>query len=193
MYRRTAMKSIAIFASGNGTNAERIIRYFKERKTIEVELVLTNNPGAGVLERAENLGVETVVFDRKSFRESDTIVRLLKERQIDLIVLAGFLWLVPANLLNAFDNRIINIHPALLPKFGGKGMYGNHVHEAVLSSGEKESGISIHYVNEKYDDGQIIFQEKVALEEGETPESLATKIHHLEYEHFPKVIERLLD
>ena len=186
------MKRIAIFASGNGTNAAHIIRYFKQNGKATVELVLTNNPNAGVIGRAQDLGVTTLLFDRETFRNSNKIVEILLERQIDLVVLAGFLWLVPSNLLHAFKNRIINIHPALLPKFGGKGMYGHFVHEAVLHSGETESGITIHQVNEKYDDGQIIFQQKLRIAPGETPESLASRIHRLEYEFYPRIIEQLL-
>jgi phosphoribosylglycinamide formyltransferase-1 len=186
------MTNLAVFASGNGSNAERLIDYFRDHENVDVKLILTNNPKAGVLERAANKGVETWVFDRATFRDSDDIVELLALRNIDLIVLAGFLWLVPENLLNAYTNKIINIHPALLPKYGGKGMYGSHVHRAVIDAKEKESGITIHYVNEKYDDGQIIFQKSFELSANETPESLAEKIHKLEYEHFPRVIEKLI-
>ena len=186
------MTNLAIFASGNGTNAERIIDYFRDNENVDVKLVLTNNPKAGVLERASKKGVETWIFDRNTFRNSTDVVDLLAARNIDLIVLAGFLWLVPENLLKAYTNKIINIHPALLPKYGGKGMYGSHVHRAVVAAGEKESGITIHYVNEKYDDGQIIFQKSFELSADETPESLAGKIHSLEYEYFPKVIEQLI-
>lgn len=186
------MTNLAIFASGNGTNAERIIDYFNDNEIVDVKLVLTNNPQAGVLERASNRGVETWIFDRSTFRESDDILELLHARKIDFIVLAGFLWLVPANLLNAYANKIINIHPALLPKYGGKGMYGSNVHRAVVAAKEKKSGITIHYVNEKYDEGQIIFQKSFELSPDETPESLAGKIHGLEYEYFPRVIEQLI-
>ena len=186
------MKNIAIFASGNGTNAERIIKYFSDIEAVDIQLVLSNNPNAGVLKRAEKLGVETYVFNRDTFRNTDKIIDILRAKKIDLLVLAGFLWLVPSNILDVFSNRIINIHPALLPKYGGKGMYGQHVHEAVIASNDKESGITIHYVNEKYDDGQIIFQKSFEIAEDETPDSLAAKIHDLEYEHFPKVIEELI-
>ncbi len=186
------MKRIALFASGNGTNAERIVRYFTVEKTAEVCLILTNNSEAGVLERAKRLGIPSVVFSRDDFYKSDKILSLLKNNKVDLIVLAGFLWLVPANILQSFQNRIVNIHPALLPRYGGKGMYGKHVHKAVIDSGDKSSGITIHYVNEKYDDGQIIFQAEVAVESGDTPDSLASKIHELEYKHFPVVIEKIL-
>ena len=187
------MKKIAILASGSGTNAENLIQYFRTRPAERVEIVLTNRPGAGVLGRAEALNVETVVFNRELFYEGTEIVDLLKEREIDLVVLAGFLWLVPSGLIDAFEGRIINIHPALLPKYGGKGMYGSRVHEAVIESGDAESGITIHYVNRQYDDGSIIFQAKCKVMERDTPEDLAARIHELEYEHFPRVVEQLLD
>ena len=186
------MKKIAIFASGNGSNAERITRYFNQNKAAEVCLILTNNPQAGVLARAQNLAVPTFVFNRNEFLHSEKVLEILLEKEIDLLVLAGFLWLVPANLLKAFHNRIINVHPALLPKYGGKGMYGMHVHEAVIRSGDPKSGITIHFVNEKYDEGQIIFQAEVDVEPSDSPESLAFKIHELEYAHFPVVIEEVL-
>lgn len=187
------MKRIAIFASGNGTNAQRIIEYFRDHKDIEVSLVLSNNPDAHVLERASKLNVASYVFDRQLFYETDQVHDILQDIGIDLIVLAGFLWLVPANLLKTWPNRIVNIHPALLPKFGGKGMYGDRVHKAVIEAGEKETGISIHYVNEIYDDGEIIFQEKFDIMPDDTPESIAEKIHVLEHKHFPTVIENLLN
>ena len=186
------MKNIAIFASGSGTNAERIARHFENSTTVCVKLILTNNPKAGVLERAEKLNIVTVIFDRNTFYYSDEIVETLKENQIGLVVLAGFLWLVPSNILKLYANRIVNIHPALLPKFGGKGMYGHHVHEAVLAAGEPKSGITIHLVNEKYDEGRIIFQAEVPVEPDDTPDSLADKIHQLEHRHFPPVIEKLI-
>ena len=186
------MKRIAIFASGSGTNAEKIIRYFTDRKTGSVKLVLSNKKDAKVLERAERLGVPTYVFNRQEFYETDKVVHLLKDKQIEFIVLAGFLWLVPENLIDAYPDRIINIHPALLPKYGGKGMYGSRVHEAVIESGDTESGITIHYVNRMYDEGQIIFQAKCRVEPGDDAGLLAEKIHRLEYEHFPKVIENLI-
>lgn len=186
------MKNIAIFASGNGSNAEQISKYFFNNPTGKVKLILTNNPKAGVIERAEKLGIVSVIFDRDTFYFSEEIVDTLKENNINLVVLAGFLWLIPENILKAFKGKIINIHPALLPKYGGKGMYGSYVHEAVITAGEKKSGISIHFVNEKYDEGQVIFQAEVEIEKGETPESLALKIHELEYEHFPLIIEKIL-
>lgn len=185
-------KRIAIFASGNGTNAQRIAEYFKDNEEVEICLILSNKPNAGVLLRAEKLGIRTEVFNRDEFKKGQKVDVLLQENNIDLIVLAGFLWLVPTFLIEQYPSRIINIHPALLPKFGGKGMYGMNVHKAVIESGESQSGISIHYVNNKYDDGQIIFQAKFNIDEGETTESLAIKIHQLEYEHFPIVIENEL-
>jgi phosphoribosylglycinamide formyltransferase-1 len=187
------MKKIAILASGSGTNAENLIHYFRTRPSGRVEIVLTNRPDAGVLQRAESLNVETVVFNRAQFYEGSLIVDLLKEREIDLVVLAGFLWLVPSGLISAFEGRIVNIHPALLPKYGGKGMYGNYVHEAVVASGDAESGITIHYVNQQYDDGGIIFQAICEVRKGDRPEDLAERIHSLEYKHFPAVVESLLD
>ncbi|RLD91233.1 MAG: phosphoribosylglycinamide formyltransferase [Bacteroidetes bacterium] len=186
------MKKIALFASGNGTNVQRIAEYFKDRPDVTVSMVLTNNPKAGVLMRAEKLGLKTLIFSRDEFYHSSKIVNLLKELHVDLIVLAGFLWLLPEQLITAFPDKIINLHPALLPKYGGKGMYGHHVHEAVIKNKETKSGITIHYVNVRYDEGQIIFQSSFGLTNDETPESLAKKIHLQEHEHFPKVIERLL-
>lgn len=186
------MKNIAIFASGSGSNAERICRYFKGNSGVDIKLILSNNAEAGVLERARKLGVSHTVFSRETFYKTDQILEQLLNLKIDLIVLAGFLWLIPSNLLKAFPNRIINIHPALLPDYGGKGMYGRHVHEAVIAAAEKKSGITIHFVNEAYDAGQIIFQETVDIEEGDTPDTLASKIHQLEHRHYPAVIEQLL-
>jgi len=186
------MKNIAIFASGEGTNAERITNYFKGNTEAEISLILSNKSTAGVLQRASKLGIKSVVFDRELFYGSAEISNLLEKNNIDLIVLAGFLWLVPENLLKTYKHRILNIHPALLPKYGGRGMYGNRVHESVLASNEKKSGITIHYVNDKYDEGQIIFQKEIDILPGETPESLASRIHKLEYEYYPKVIEEIL-
>lgn len=183
------MKHIAIFASGNGSNAERISDYFKNRDDVEISLILTNNAQAGVLNRAEDIGVESFVFNRKDFVEDAAVDRILEEYKIDFIILAGFLWLIPDFLIHKYPNKIINIHPALLPKYGGKGMYGMNVHRAIIEAKEKQSGISIHYVNNKYDEGQIIFQIFVDILTTDTPESLAAKIHILEHEHFPRVIE----
>lgn len=184
------MKNIAVFASGSGTNAENIFQHFEHSELARPSLLVTDNPNAGALERAQRFGIETAVFPRAEFRSGDTVLALMRERSIDYIVLAGFLSLVPSCLVKAFEGRIVNIHPALLPKYGGKGMYGHHVHEAVIANGEKESGITIHLVNERYDDGAALAQFKVEVSPDDTPDSLAAKIHKLEYAHFPEVIER---
>ena len=186
------MKRIAIFASGSGTNAQQIIEHFKDNEAIEVSLVLTNNSKAFVLERAAKLKVPSYVFNRTLFYETNQVHDILREIGIDFIVLAGFLWLIPKNILQSWPGRIVNIHPALLPKFGGKGMYGDKVHQAVIKAGEKETGISIHYVNEKYDEGEIIFQEKFEVLPVDTPDTIAERIHVLEHKHFPIVIEELV-
>lgn len=186
------MKRLAIFASGSGTNAERIIRYFDRHPAISVKMVLSNKPDAYVLERAKRLSIPTKVFTREEFTNSKGIVDLLKSKKIDLLVLAGFLWLVPSSIIQAFPNAIVNIHPALLPKYGGKNMYGARVHQAVIDAREKESGITIHLVDEIYDRGRIVFQAKCQVSENDTSETLAEKIHALEYDHFPRVIENLL-
>ncbi len=188
-----AMKNIAIFASGSGTNAERISQYFKDKSQVSIKLILTNNTKAGVLDRAAKLGIPSLVFSRSDFYESEAVMNRLQAEKIDWIILAGFLWLVPSNLLRAYPNRVVNIHPALLPNYGGKGMYGMRVHEAVVASGDKESGITIHYVNENYDEGQVIFQAKVGIDASDQPQDLAAKIHELEYANFPVVIEKLLN
>lgn len=185
------MIRIAIFASGSGTNAENIIKYFKNSANIKVARVLTNNASAKVLDRAKNLGVSTTVFSRDDFNNSNTVLKIVKQES-DFIVLAGFLWKVPAFIIKEFPNNIINIHPALLPKYGGKGMYGMYVHKAVVANKEKESGITIHYVNENYDEGNIIFQQKFEVLEKDTAESVAEKINVLEQKNFPKVIEKIL-
>jgi phosphoribosylglycinamide formyltransferase-1 len=186
------MKNIAIFASGEGSNAQNIIDYFKSSQTAMVSLILSNKPEANVLNRAKNAGIEQCIITHNNFHESGQIIELLKENEIDWIILAGFLWLIPENLIKAFPNRIINIHPALLPKYGGKGMYGMRVHEAVIEAKEKESGITIHYVDGEYDKGKIIIQVKCTVEPDDTPQSLADKIHMLEKQYFPKTIETLL-
>ena len=185
------MKRIAIFASGNGSNAENIAWYLKKTSN-EVALILSNKKDAYVLERAKKLGIKHLSFDRALFTKTTEILKILENNQIDLIVLAGFLWLVPEYLIKAYPNRIINIHPALLPKFGGKGMFGAHVHEAVIAKKETVSGITIHYVSERYDEGAVIFQAECKVEPNDTPDSLAAKIHELEYKHFPEQIEKLL-
>lgn len=187
------MKRIAIFASGSGTNAQRIIEYFAEKGTAEVAVILSNKPDAYVLERAKKYNILSLVFNRDDFYKTDKILNTLKDLNIDLVVLAGFLWLVPLNLLKAYPNRIVNIHPALLPMYGGKGMYGENVHKAVIANGEKESGITIHLVNEHYDEGNAIFQERCIIDPTDTPESLASKIHSLEYKYFPIVLDQMLE
>ena len=186
------MRNIAIFASGSGTNAEKIIKYFSNRKTGKVTLVLSNKREAYVLKRAEMNNVRSFFFERADFYSSEKVLDTLLRNKIDFVVLAGFLLLIPENILNSFEGRIINIHPALLPKYGGRGMYGDKVHQAVLANNEPESGITIHYVNRFYDEGDIIFQAKCKVMPGDTPESLAIRIHALEYEHFPEVIEKII-
>lgn len=186
------MKNIAIFASGSGTNADRVIDHFKGSAEARVALVLSNKADAGVLGRAATAGVKSVVFSRGDLCDNGRVVDMLREYRIDFIVLAGFLWLVPAAITKEWHGRIVNIHPALLPKYGGKGMYGDRVHKAVIENGEKESGITIHLVNEIYDNGDILEQHSVPVAPDDTPESLAAKIHALEYEHFPAAIERRL-
>ncbi len=183
---------LAVFASGSGTNAQNLIEHFNKTFDREVVLVVTNNPEAFVIERAKKLGVPCRIFDRQAFRDGK-VLDALKEVKVDFIVLAGFLWLIPRNILRAYPGKIVNIHPALLPKYGGKGMYGHHVHKAVIANGEKESGITIHYVNEEYDKGDIIFQAKCPVKPDDTPDTLAQRIHLLEYEYFPKIVEELLD
>ena len=183
---------IAIFGSGNGTNAQRITEYFAENPEVEVNTIITNKKDAYIVQRAKNLGVDCVYFSRHDFFETDNVLNYLKERNIDYVILAGFLWLVPQNLLSAFPKRIINIHPALLPKYGGKGMYGEHVHEAVIANHETKSGITIHFVDEHYDRGTTIFQATCDITPDDTPDSLAQKIHKLEHEHFPVVIEKVV-
>ena len=186
------IKNVAIFASGEGTNAQTIIDYFKSSQKIKIALVVSNKSTANVLNRAKNNNITTLIIDKHSFCETNDVIDVLKKTNIDLIVLAGFLWMIPENLVKAFPNKIVNIHPALLPKFGGKGMSGMNVHKAVVEAKEKESGISIHFVNEKYDEGKIIAQHKCEVDENDTADTLAEKIHRLEYNHFPKTIEELL-
>lgn len=185
-------KRIAIFASGSGSNAQKIMELFRHSDEAEIVLVLTNNPEAYVLQRADNFEIPTHIFDRKEFRETDRIVDLLRNLDVDLIVLAGFLWLIPANLIAEYPGRIINIHPSLLPKFGGKGMYGDHVHQAVLEAGETEGGITIHYVNENYDEGEYIHQSKYKIEKGDNLEMIKFKGQQLEHQHYPRVVESIL-
>lgn len=183
-------KKLALFASGSGTNAQNIIEYFKDSENIIVDSLWSNNPKAFALQRAERFGIDTFVFSRNDFNSNDFVVERLKERGVELIVLAGFLWLIPTSLIHNFT--IINIHPALLPKYGGKGMYGMHVHEAVVKNKDAETGISIHYVNEKYDDGKLIFQAKCEVLPTDSPDDIARKVHRLEYEYFPRIIEKVI-
>ena len=185
-------KRIAIFASGSGSNAQKIMEYFKKHNDAEVSIVLTNNPEAYVLQRADNFEIPSHIFDRREFTKTDDVVNLLKNLQIDLIVLAGFLWLIPENLLKAFPNKIINIHPALLPKFGGKGMYGDKVHQSVLDAHEDESGITVHFVNENFDEGEVIHQSRFRIENDDDIEMLKFKGQQLEHLHYPKVVDQLL-
>ena len=182
---------IAILASGSGSNAENIAGYFKEKSDIVISLIAANKADAYVLERAQKLSIPSVVFSRTDMMEGK-LEALLAEKQIDFVVLAGFLLKIPASLVKAYPNRIINIHPALLPAYGGKGMYGMNVHKAVVAAGEKESGITIHYVNEHYDEGAIIFQAACELTADDRPEDVAQKVHQLEYAHFPQVIEQAI-
>jgi phosphoribosylglycinamide formyltransferase 1 len=186
------MKKIAIFASGSGTNAQAIVEYFKNNVDIRVSCILSNRPDAFVLERAKKLGIPSYTFTRDEYYNTSGILALLSENSVDFIALAGFLWLVPEYLIRAYPNRIVNIHPALLPKYGGKGMYGQKVHQAVIDNAETESGITIHLVNEKYDEGGIVFQAKCPVKPGDTPDSLASRIHLLEHEYYPRIIEKLL-
>lgn len=187
-------KRLAVFASGNGSNAENIIRYFQaDDRNAEVALVVCNKSDAKVLERAEKLGVPAIVVPRRDFNNEDFMTGLLRDNGIDFIVLAGFLLMIPDFLIKLYPEKIVNIHPSLLPKYGGKGMYGSHVHEAVVAAGEKESGITIHMVDENCDGGRIIFQANVPVTPEDTPDDVAAKVHALEYEHFPQVIEKTLD
>ncbi|MDE5744612.1 MAG: phosphoribosylglycinamide formyltransferase [Paramuribaculum sp.] len=187
------MKRIAIFASGNGSNAENIIRYFRDNpNAAEVVLVVCNKPDAAVTKRAENLGVPVKIISKADFQNQDMVLELLKEAKIDIIILAGFLLMIPPYLTEHYKDLIINIHPSLLPAYGGKGMYGRHVHEAVVAAGETETGITIHLVTDKCDEGAILFQAKTKLTHGDTPQSVETKIHRLEKEYFPKVIESFI-
>ncbi len=186
------MKRIVIFASGSGTNAQNIIQYFHEHPSAKVVLVLSNKKDAKVLERAKKLNVNNIHFNKEELNDPDGVLSLLRKEKPNLIVLAGFLLKFPKCILDEFPNKVINIHPALLPKYGGKGMYGRYVHEAVIKNQESESGISIHYVNEFYDEGAIIFQKSIPVVMEDTPDSLAEKIHQLEYRHFPKVVEEVL-
>ncbi|GAL81171.1 phosphoribosylglycinamide formyltransferase [Algibacter lectus] len=186
------MKRIVIFASGSGTNAENLIKFFHNRENASVIQVLTNNPHAKVLDRAKKLKVSALSFNKTAISETEDVLNILKAAKPDLIVLAGYLWKFPDNILAAFPNKVINVHPALLPNYGGKGMYGMHVHNAVIANKEKETGITIHYVNEHYDEGAVIFQAKCNITETDTANDVAAKIHQLEMEHFPQVVNDIL-
>ncbi len=188
------MINIAVFVSGNGSNAENIVRYFAHSPLARVRLIVSDNPGAYALERARNLGVESVVIEKSLWRgRGDVPLELMRARGIDYIVLAGFLSLVPAELVREYEGRMINVHPALLPAYGGKGMYGDRVHRAVIEAGERESGITIHEVNERFDEGAVLAQYRVPVADDDTPETLAAKVHALEYEYFPKCIEKCIE
>jgi len=184
--------NVAIFASGAGSNAQKLIDYFRQHTQIKIALIVCNKPGAGVLTIAQNEKIPSLLIEKEQFFRGNAYVEELKQHNVDFIVLAGFLWKVPVQLVKAFPQRIINIHPALLPNYGGKGMYGRFVHEAVIAAKETESGISIHYVDELYDHGKIIFQANCTVDENDTPETLAKKIHLLEHLHYPAVISQVL-
>ncbi len=185
-------KKIAVFASGSGTNAEKIFQYFEGRDDVEIQLLCCNKPNAYVLERANRFNIASFVFTRDAFYNTTLVADKLKAEEIDLIVLAGFMWLVPASLVADFEDRIVNIHPALLPKYGGKGMYGMHVHNAVKEAGESQSGITIHFVNNHYDEGNIIAQFSCELDPADSPEDIAVKVQKLEHENYPKVVDNLV-
>ena len=188
------MINVAIFASGSGTNAEGLIKYFASSKEVKIKLVVTNNPEAGVVKRAETHKKNIHIISKEALNNyTDQIIDFLQTEKVDLIILSGFLLLIPAKIIQAFPQRIINIHPSLLPRHGGKGMYGNKVHEAVLQAKEKESGITIHYVDEQYDHGEHILQAVCRVEENDTIETLSKKIHELEYFHFPKAVEKAIE
>ena len=188
-----ARHKIAILVSGTGTNAINIIQYFEKNSVADVSMVVSNRTNALALEKAQNKGVKTVVFNNESFKKNGVVLNYLRSVAVDFIVLAGFLIKVPSDIIHAYPNKIINLHPSLLPKYGGKGMYGKRVHSAVIEAEESESGISIHFVNEEYDEGAIIFQAKVSVEKGDSVEVLAQKIQQLEYRFFPKVIEQVIN
>ncbi|WP_129717886.1 phosphoribosylglycinamide formyltransferase [Pedobacter sp. SYP-B3415] len=185
-------KRIAVFASGSGSNAQKLMEHFKRSTDTEIALVLSNNPDAYVLQRADNFEIPSHVFDRHEFYETDQVIDLLKNLDIDFIVLAGFLWLIPQSLISAYAGRIVNIHPAILPKHGGKGMYGDHVHKAVLAAGDAEGGITIHYVNEHYDEGEYIYQARYKIDTGDSLEMIKFKGQQLEHQHYPRIVEGLL-
>jgi phosphoribosylglycinamide formyltransferase 1 len=185
-------KRIAIFASGSGSNAQKLMEHFKRSNEIEISLVLTNNADAYVLQRADNFEIPTHIFDKNEFYKTDEVIDLLKNLEIDFVVLAGFLWLIPKNLIHAYPGRIVNIHPAILPKFGGKGMYGDHVHHAVMAAGETEGGITIHYVNENYDEGEYIYQARYRIDKNDNLEMVKFKGQQLEHQHYPRIVETIV-
>jgi len=185
-------KRIAIFASGSGSNAQKLMEHFKRSTDTEISLVLTNNADAYVLQRADNFEIPSHIFDKNEFYKTEEIIDLLKNLDIDLIVLAGFLWLVPKNLIAAYPGRIVNIHPAILPKFGGKGMYGDNVHNAVIAAGESEGGITIHYVNENYDEGEYIYQARYKIDKNDNLEMVKFKGQQLEHLHYPRIVESIV-
>lgn len=185
-------KRIVIFASGNGTNTQNIIQYFQQSEIVEVVMVLTNNQHAKVLDRAQSFNIPAVHFTKSELSAPSGVLETLQKAQPDLIVLAGFLLKFPKIILDQYEGKVINIHPALLPKYGGKGMYGKYVHEAVIQNKEQNTGITIHYVNEHYDEGAIIFQAATSVSESDTPDDVAEKVHALEKEYFPKIIEAIL-
>lgn len=184
--------NIALFASGSGTNVENIYNYFKNNSDIKITSVLCNRADAYVLTRAKKLDLDFLLFNRSDFENPDHILAYLEAKNVNFIVLAGFLWLIPDWLIERFPNRIINIHPALLPKYGGKGMYGDVVHKAIFENKESETGISIHYVSKNYDEGSIIFQKHVKIDASDTPDSIASKVHELEYLYYPTIIEKIV-
>ncbi len=187
------MSRVAVFASGSGSNVENIVKYFSGRLSSDDFSIYCNNKNAFVINRAKELGIKITLFSREDFYNTDIIVDQLKDEGCEIVVLAGFLWLIPDNLVNAYKGKIINIHPALLPKYGGKGMYGKKVHEAVVANKEKESGITIHYVDSNYDEGKVIFQAKCEVTEDDSASDVEDKVHELEYKYYPKVIEQLLN
>lgn len=191
--KKTNTKQLAIFASGTGSNAQRIIEHFRDFETVKIKLVISNKPTAGVIQIAQQNHIPVLIIEKEKFFRGDGYVGDLIAAEIDFIVLAGFLWKIPETLIKSYRNRIINIHPALLPKYGGKGMYGSKVHEAVIAAGETESGITIHYVDEHYDNGDVIFQAVCPVLKNDTPDTLAERIHKLEHENFARVIEQCLE
>lgn len=186
------INNIAIFASGAGSNARKIISHFENSEDIDISLIITNNPHAGVIQVAEETNTPSLLIDKEKLKDSSYLIHTLRDKNIDWIILAGFLWKIPEFLVDHFPKHIINIHPALLPKFGGKGMYGAHVHQAVIAAGEKESGITIHYIDKDYDRGEIILQKRCFINRDDTAESLAEKIHTLEHKWFPRTIEKVI-